>query len=90
MRFQFTPLFFLAAFLSGLGIASGPIAQEAPAGTGGIMQSGPDAEKAVTADYERLKARGTREGLELFIERHPDHPLAEKARKEIKSQYSTE
>ena len=51
------------------------------------MQSGPDAEKAVTADYERLKARGTREGLELFIERHPDHPLAEKARKEIPTRF---
>ena len=62
-------------------------AGEAPAGTGGIMQAGPDAEKAVQADYDRLKARGTREGLELFIERHPDHALADKARAEIEKLY---
>ena len=51
------------------------------------MQAGPDAEKAVQADYDRLKARGTREGLELFIERHPDHALADKARAEIEKLY---
>ena len=65
-------------------------AGEAPAGTGGIMQAGPDAEKAVQADYDRLKARGTREGLELFIERHPDHALADKARAEIERLYGAE
>ena len=65
-------------------------AGEAPAGTGGIMQAGPDAEKAVQADYDRLKARGTREGLELFIERHPDHALADKARAEIETLYGAQ
>lgn len=65
-------------------------AGEAPEGTGGIMEKGPDAERAVQADYDRLKARGTRDGLELFIERHPDHPLAVKAREEIEALYGAE
>jgi hypothetical protein len=59
-------------------------AGEAPAGTGGIMARPSDTEKAVQAEYENLKSKGTREALELFIARHPDHPLADRAREEIK------
>ncbi|MFB9792372.1 hypothetical protein EV665_112137 [Shinella granuli] len=59
-------------------------AGEAPAGTGGIMARPSDPEKAVQAEYENLKSKGTREALELFIGRHPDHPLADRAREEIK------
>ncbi|MEW9615191.1 hypothetical protein AB3G45_15310 [Shinella sp. S4-D37] len=59
-------------------------AGEAPPGTGGIMARPSDPEKAVQAEYENLKSKGTREALELFIARHPDHPLAERAREEIK------
>nr|WP_145926003.1 hypothetical protein [Shinella sp. HZN7] len=59
-------------------------AGEAPAGTGGIMARPSDPEKAVQAEYENLKSKGTREALELFIARHPDHPLADRAREEIK------
>ncbi len=59
-------------------------AGEAPAGTGGIMAKPSDPEKAVQAEYENLKSKGTREALELFIARHPDHPLADRARDEIK------
>lgn len=59
-------------------------AGEAPAGTGGIMARPSDPEKAVQAEYENLKSKGTREALELFIARHPDHPLADRARAEIK------
>lgn len=59
-------------------------AGEAPAGTGGIMARPSDPEKAVQAEYENLKSKGTREALELFIARHPDHPLTDRARAEIK------
>ncbi|MDR6758214.1 regulator of sirC expression with transglutaminase-like and TPR domain [Mycoplana sp. BE70] len=51
------------------------------------MQKGPNAGEAIAAEYARLKAKGTREALELFIERHPDDPLAEKARQEIERLY---
>lgn len=51
------------------------------------MQKGPNAREAIAREYARLKARGTREALELFIERHPDDPLADEARKEIERLY---
>lgn len=44
----------------------------------------PDFERAVKEEYARLKAKGTREALELFIARHPTHPLAEKAREDLR------
>ncbi|MCP8893446.1 hypothetical protein KYK29_00785 [Shinella daejeonensis] len=49
------------------------------------METPPDPEKAVAAEYERLRAKGTRAALELFIARHPSHPLANKAREEIRA-----
>ncbi|MFD1326676.1 hypothetical protein [Mycoplana ramosa] len=52
-----------------------------------VMQKGPNAGEAIAAEYARLKAKGTREALELFIERHPGDPLAEKARQEIERLY---
>lgn len=54
---------------------------------GGNMQEGPDARESIAAEYARLKARGTREALELFIARHPGDPLSEKARQEIERLY---
>jgi len=51
------------------------------------MQKPGDPQKIIESEYERLKNRGTREGLELFIARHPDDPLAEKAREEIRRLY---
>lgn len=51
------------------------------------MQKGPNAREAIAAEYARLKARGTREALELFIERHPGDPLAEEAKEEIERRY---
>ena len=51
------------------------------------MQKGPKAGEAIAAEYARLKARGTREALELFIARHPDDPLAEEAEREIEKRY---
>ncbi|WP_146165066.1 hypothetical protein [Mycoplana dimorpha] len=51
------------------------------------MQEGPYSDQAIAGEYARLKARGTREALELFIERHPHHPLAREARNEIEQCY---
>jgi hypothetical protein len=42
-----------------------------------------DPEIAVAEEYQIAKQRGTREALELFIARHPDSPLAEKARADL-------
>lgn len=43
----------------------------------------PDIEAAVQSEYARVQAKGTREAYERFIRRHPDHPLAEKAREAL-------
>ncbi|WP_438748665.1 hypothetical protein [Pararhizobium sp. O133] len=48
-----------------------------------MMDTPPDPEKAVASEYAKLKARGTIEAFELFIARHPDHPLADDARKNL-------
>jgi hypothetical protein len=39
---------------------------------------------AVAEDYELARQKGTPEAFELFIARHGDDPLAEKARAELK------
>ncbi len=39
---------------------------------------------AVAEEYEAAHQKGTREALELFIARHGDDPLAEKARAELR------
>ena len=49
-----------------------------------VMQKPGDPEKAIESEYEALKSQGTREALELFITRHPEHPLASKAREDLK------
>jgi hypothetical protein len=40
-------------------------------------------ERAVEEEYQIARQRGTREALELFIARHPDSPLAQKARADL-------
>nr|WP_245181389.1 hypothetical protein [Sinorhizobium mexicanum] len=51
---------------------------------GGVeMQKPPDPEAAVRSEFERVKAKNTVEAYERFIRRHPDHPLAEEARKAL-------
>lgn len=80
---------FWAVYASGLGLSGSLSETRIPSTTYGtvtrvVMQKPGDPEKIIEAEYERLKSRGTREGLELFIVRHPDHPLAEKAREDIK------
>ncbi len=39
---------------------------------------------AVAEEYELARRKGTAEAFELFIARHSDDPLAEKARAELK------
>ena len=68
-----------AVFLGGTTI----VAAQAPEGTGGIMTPGPDIEAAVRSEYQRIESQGTREAYELFIQRHPDHALADDARKKL-------
>jgi len=40
---------------------------------------------AVEEEYQIARRQGTVQSLELFIARHPDHPLAEKARADLRS-----
>ena len=43
-----------------------------------------DPELAVQEEYQAARLRGTAQALELFIARHPDSPLAEKARADLR------
>lgn len=75
-------------FIVSLGMVSPGIAPENDLTRNGrltSMETPPDPEKAVATEYERLRAKGTRAALELFIARHPAHPLANKAREEIRA-----
>lgn len=77
----------VALLLLVAGLSAGRTDARAPEGTGGIMQRPSDPQAAVRSEYARLKAKGTREALELFIARHPDHPLAMEAKEEISRRY---
>ena len=48
------------------------------------MTPAPDGEAAVRKEYEGVVAKNTREAYELFIRRHPNHPLADEARAWLK------
>lgn len=50
---------------------------------GGVVPPARDPEVAVTQEYAHFKALGTREALELFIQRHPRHRLADQARDDL-------
>ena len=54
-----------------------------PAGDS-MMPPARDPEIAVAEEYQAARSGGTREALELFIARHPDSALAEKARAELR------
>lgn len=43
-----------------------------------------DPAAAVTEEFEAARQKGTREAFELFIARHGDDPLAERARVELR------
>jgi hypothetical protein len=49
-----------------------------------VMPPYRDPSIAVQEEYEAARSKGTAEALELFIARHGDDPLAEKARAELK------
>ncbi len=71
----------VAAFWTIAGCFSGTVlAAQTPKGTGGIMTPAPDSEAAVQSEYDGVTRKGTREAYERFIRRHPEHPLAQKAR----------
>lgn len=62
------------------------IANADEAGAGGPTRTTPPArnpEVAVQEEYQMARQRGTVQALELFIARHPDSPLAEKARADL-------
>jgi len=42
-----------------------------------------DPQLAVEEEYQLARQRGTAQALELFMARHPDSPLAEKARADL-------
>lgn len=71
--------------LCGLSVAFGLAASSAAAGKAGGMRPPGDPDAAVAAEYEVLSTKGTRAALELFIARHPDHPLAERARQALEA-----
>jgi len=54
--------------------------QQVPART---VPSARDPQLAVEEEYQLARQRGTAQALELFIARHPDNPLAEKARADL-------
>ena len=73
------PLVALFGAIAGL-LGETVLAAQTPKGTGGIMTPAPDAEAAVQSEYDGVTRKGTREAYERFIRRHPEHPLAQKAR----------
>ncbi|WP_346015578.1 hypothetical protein [Bradyrhizobium sp. 182] len=54
------------------------------AGRSPTMPMARDPAIAMAEEYEAARRKGTREAFELFIARHGDDPLAEKARAELK------
>ena len=44
------------------------------------MAPEPDYEAVIAREFDGILQRGTREALLLFIARHPQHPLADRAR----------
>jgi hypothetical protein len=66
-----------------LGPASDPHAQAQISTQGQDMLPPPDIEAAVRSEFNSAVKKGTREAYERFIRRHPDHPLAEKAREAL-------
>ncbi len=49
------------------------------------MQPPSDPEKAVRLEFQEMERRGTPEAYELFMERHPDHPLAAEALRRLQN-----
>jgi hypothetical protein len=67
--------------LTALVISSATQAASIPDRPGGIAPARPG-DIAVREEFEAARRAGTREAYELFIARHPDHSLADRARRE--------
>jgi hypothetical protein len=59
-------------------------ADDGKAGRAPSVPPARDPAVAVAEEYELARRKGTAEALELFIARHGDDPLAEKARAELR------
>ncbi|KGT73632.1 hypothetical protein MA20_43265 [Bradyrhizobium japonicum] len=57
---------------------------ESKTGPAPVMPMARDPSAAVMEEFEAARRAGTREAFELFIARHGDDPLAERARAELK------
>jgi hypothetical protein len=79
-QFLFTSATIAAAILAA---GAGPHAHAQISTQGQDMLPPPDIEAAVQSEYNGAVKKGTREAYERFIRRHPDHPLAEKAREAL-------
>lgn len=55
----------------------------APPGTGGVMLPPSDPEKAIRDQYAEARRQDTDVAYRLFIDRYPDHPLAQKAARRL-------
>jgi hypothetical protein len=67
---------------------SGTLSKTANAGDGQQVPSrttppARNPQLAVEEEYQLARQRGTAQALELFLARHPDSPLAEKARADL-------
>jgi hypothetical protein len=67
--------------LAALVLCSAAQAASLPGEPSGIAPARPG-EIAVREEFEAARRAGTREAYDLFIARHPDHALAERARRE--------
>jgi hypothetical protein len=79
-QFVFTSAAIAVAILAA---GPGPHAHAQISTQGQDMLPPPVIEAAVQSEYARVQAKGTREAYERFIRRHPDHPLAVKAREAL-------
>ncbi|MBP1856659.1 hypothetical protein [Rhizobium herbae] len=78
-------IFFSFAVIAAMAPASLPkvFASSTHSAEGKAMLPPPDIEAAVQSEYDGVIQKGTREAYERFIRRHPEHPLAEKAREAL-------
>jgi hypothetical protein len=67
--------------LAGIVLCSAAEAAPIPEKPGGIAPARPG-DIAVREEFEAARRAGTRQAYDLFIARHPDHSLAERARRE--------
>lgn len=75
-----------AALLAAAGVVAVPATRaSADEAGGGAMAPVQDYEIAIRSEFAQFEADGTIEAYETFIARHPDHPLAEEAKRRIEA-----